>query len=412
MQMRERFLVKPALISTVLVSILLGASSATTSAKVLHSFAGGRDGSNPAAGLIFDGAGNLYGTTQNGGLQQAGTVFELTPNSDGTWTESELYSFKGSPDGAAPRCDLILFAGNLYGTTLAGGINNVNEGGDGTAFELTPVSGGGWTETIIHSFGSGTDGMFPEAGLVADATGNLFGTTAQGGAHGLGAIFELTPVSGGWMENVIYSFAGGKSGAGPTAGLSLDTSGNVYGTTSGGGTRGLGNIFKLTHGANGKWTESVIHTFTGGRWGANPYGGLVFDVMGNLYGTTAVGGVHNWGIAFKLVLNSDGKWIESVLHSFGGGRDGRNPYAALIFDKSGNLYGTTALGGESGTGAIFKLAHSGDKWTESVIYGFPGSRLNGEQPMAGVILDGADNLYGMTPKGGAHGKGVAYELTP
>ena len=409
--MRPWIVVKRALILA-LATLTLVSGAWAASGKVLYNFAGGRDGSSPAAGLIFDGAGNLYGTTQNGGLQQAGTVFELTPNSDGTWTESELYSFKGSPDGAGPKCDLIFVAGNLYGTTLAGGINHVNEGGDGTLFELIPASGGGWTEKVIHSFGSGTDGMFPEAGLIADAGGNLYGTTLQGGAYGLGTIFELTPVSDGWMESVIYSFFGGKSGAGPIAGLISDTSGNLYGTTAGGGTQGLGNIFKLTHDANGKWTESVIHTFTGGLWGANAYGGLVFDGMGNLYGTTAVGGVHNWGIAFKLALKPDGKWTESVLHSFAGGHDGRNPYASLIFDRAGNLYGTTALGGGSRIGTVFKLVPPGNKWTESVIYGFPGSRVNGELPMAGVILDGAGNLYGMTPKGGAHGKGVVYEITP
>ncbi|MGC1437703.1 MAG: choice-of-anchor tandem repeat GloVer-containing protein, partial [Terriglobales bacterium] len=327
-----------------------------------------------------------------------------------TWTESEIYSFKGSPDGAAPKCNLIFVAGNLYGTTIQGGVNNGNEGGDGTVFELTPVSGGGWTETIIHSFGSGADGIIPEAGLMAGIAGNLYGTTVQGGTHGLGTVFELTPASEGWTESVIYSFPGGKSGAGPITGLISDPTGNLYGTTTGGGTQGLGNIFKLTHGAHGKWTESVIHTFTGGRWGANPYGELVFDGMGNLYGMTAVGGTRNWGIAFELTLNSDGKWSESVLHSFAGGQDGRNPYASFIFDGAGSLYGTTALGGGNGTGAVFKLSPFGDQWTEIVVYGFPGNRLNGELPIAGVILDAAGNLYGMTPKGGAHGKGVVYEV--
>jgi uncharacterized repeat protein (TIGR03803 family) len=217
--------------------------------KVLYSFGTARmDGAYPRAGLIFDNAGNLYGTTYSGGAHNAGTVFELMRKTGGRWTERILHNFKGGADGAYPLANLIFDAsGNLYGTTYAGGSNV-----EGTIFQLALKAGGVWTEKVLHSFGNGKDGEHPDAGLVFDATGNLYGTTYVGGANGFGTVFELTPKARGkWAEQVLHSFSG-KDGASPYASLIIDTAGNLYGTTSSGGADGFGTVFELTPKAGGK----------------------------------------------------------------------------------------------------------------------------------------------------------------
>ncbi len=241
---------------------------------MLYSFAGGQDGAYPFSGVIFDQAGNLYSTTFSGGTAGEGTVFELTPNQDGSWTESVLHSFSGG-DGSNSVSSVILdTAGSLYGTTTSGGAAD-----DGTVFKLTPNGDGSWTESVLHSFKGGTDGIYPTAhgSLIFDAAGNLYGATADGGqgscgvwAPGCGTIFELTPNSdGSWTENVLYRFSG-KDGANPDPTLIFDNSGNLYGTTEWGGKvsctnhyAGCGVVFELTPNANGSWKESVLHRFNG-----------------------------------------------------------------------------------------------------------------------------------------------------
>jgi uncharacterized repeat protein (TIGR03803 family) len=316
--------------------------------KVLHNFNNnGTDGYYPRASLISDAAGNLYGTTIYGSTYGWGTVFELTPTTGGGWTEQVLHSFGNGTDGGEPRASLIFdAAGNLYGTTYGGGIYCHSIGGCGTVFELTLTAGGNWTEAVLYNFGSFTDdGYEPSASLIFDAAGNLYGTTQFGGIHGWGTVFELTPTGGGgWSEQVLLNF--GTGGAFPQAGLIFDAAGNLYGTTSEGGTN-IGTVFELTPNVGGGWTETVLHNFGSGTDGSYPYAGLIFDAAGNLYGTTQYGGTYNscsggCGTVFELTPTAGGKWTEQVLLNFNG-TGGANPYAGLIFDAAGHLYGTTQL---------------------------------------------------------------------
>ena len=277
--------------------------------KVLYSFCSQTnctDGAGPS-GLIFDAAGNLYGTTSGGGTipcggYGCGAVYQLTPTADGGWTEKVLYSFcsqANCTDGWFPYAGLIFdAAGNLYGTTSLGGTY-----GAGTAFELTPAAGGGWTEKVLYSFGnSGTDAVVPVGRLIFDAAGNLYGTSEVGGTYGYGTVFELTPTAGGgWTEKVLYSFGNGTDGASPDAGLIFDTDSNLYGTTRYGGPYGWGTVFELTPTAGGGWTETVLHSFGYGTDGALLYAGVIFDAAGNLYGTTTEGGTDTYyGTVFEL----------------------------------------------------------------------------------------------------------------
>lgn len=340
--------------------------------SLIYAFpADGKSGSLPYAGLIFDHAGNLYGTTSGGGTENSGTVFKLKANSDGSWTESVLFSFcapYSCHDGSYPLAAVIFDqAGNLYGTTSQGGDTN-----SGTAFKLTPKADGTWTESVLHSFCSGkcTDGSYLQGGLILDQTGNLYGTAYGGGANGGGTVFKLTPNSrGGWTESLLYSFCPGyvcDSGAHPAASLIFDASGNLYGTTFSGGDEtcyegqnlGCGIVFKLTPNSHGGWTESVVYTFTGGD-GAYPNASLIFDTVGNLYGTTTSGGdlrycgSYGCGVVFKLTHDSNGQWKETVLHHFCD-NPGASPYGSVIFDSLGNLYGTT-YGALASYGSVFKL---------------------------------------------------------
>jgi uncharacterized repeat protein (TIGR03803 family) len=334
--------------------------------KVLYSFKrNGKDGSIPLAGLTFDRSGNLYGTTSSGGTNGGGTVFKLTSNGDGSWTESVLYSFcslRYCADGHGPQAAVIFDkAGNLYGTTVGGGTSGYGVGG--TLFRLTPNSGGSWTESVLYSFCSlanCTDGGSPVASVIFDGDGNLYGTTSVGGADGSGAAFELVPqTGGGWAEKVLHSFDdNGKDGWVPYAGLVFDASGNLYGTTVFGGAEGDGGggtVFELMPRAGGGWTEKVLHTFNGSK-GDGPYAGVVFDASGNLYGTTLSGGDDNFGTVFELMPRAGGGWGEKVLHSFNkDGKDGIYPQAGVIIDALGNLYGTTFNGGHFDQGTVFEI---------------------------------------------------------
>ena len=384
----------------------------------LYNFAGGTDPKFPYAGLVFDKAGNLYGTTQLGGANSQGTVFAVTHNSDGSWTETILYSFTGSADGAQPSAGLIFDAsGNLYGTTNFGGSGSCNLG-CGTVFKLTPASGG-WTETVLYTFTSGSDGREPYARLLFDAAGNLYGTTLLGGnvnsvcSTGCGTVFKLTSASGGWTESVLYAFTGAADGASPYDGLAFDSAGNLYGTAYTAGAAGSGVIFKLSSGSSG-WTESVLHAFKGGYDGKYSYGDIILDAAGNLYGTAFQGGAKGYGVVFQLAPGSKGGWLEKVLHSFGNSPSA-NPVAGLVMDPAGNLYGTTLAGGNqtscgAACGTLFKLAPtSTGVWTYTPIHVF-GHGTDGYHPSGDLILDAAGNLYGTTQAGGAQGSGLVFEI--
>ncbi len=257
-----------------------------------YSFTGGTDGTAPRYGaLVFDQAGSMYGTTSSGGSGGNGTVYKLT-RSGGNWTEQTLYGFSG-PDGSAPFNGLVLDAvGNLYGTTVQGGQN-----GFGVVFELSP-SGGGWTERVLYSFQNGNDGSYPAAGLTFDPSGNLYGATTNGGSGGAGTAFKLTPSGGGWNFNVIQSFVGAHN-CGPLGNVSLDSAGNVYGTTLCGGSLGLGNVFKLTA-SGGGYTYTSLYDFTGGTDGRRPISDVAFDSVGNLYGTASAGGRNASGVVWQI----------------------------------------------------------------------------------------------------------------
>jgi uncharacterized repeat protein (TIGR03803 family) len=401
----------------ILGSALLCATtaSATSNEKVIHSFASAA-GANPFSSLVFDSAGNLYGTTQVGGgggcegHTGCGTVFQLTPATGGGWTYHMLHAFElGNGDGIFPSFSsgLVLdAAGNLYGTTWQGGAI-----GDGCVFEVSPHSDGSWSESVIYSFAGSPDGNGPQAGLVFDAAGNLYGTTIAGGANGSGAVFQLTPTTGvGWSESVIHSFAGSDGGT-PYAPLVVDAAGNLYGTATYGGSHQNGVVFELSPASGGSWTDTVLYNFTGKQDGGDPQAGLLLDSAGNLYGTNnAFHADGVYGAVFKLAPNSDGTWTETSLHTFSHAGDGSNPRSGLVWDAAGNLYGTTYVGGAKGAGTVYKLSpNSSGGWIERILYSFTGSK-DGDGVLGGVILDSAGHLYGTTAEGGSAGYGVVFEM--
>lgn len=363
---------------------------------VLHIFTGS-DGSLPYEALVLDHAGNLYGTTVNGGAYGNGNVFELT-NSGGVWTETVLYSFTGLADGGRPFGSLVFdSAGNLYGAASEGG----NPDGYGTVFELS-LSGSSWIEKTIYTFGNTPgDGCYPQSALTIDRSGNLYGTTYYCGEENGGTVFEVSPSAGGtWTESTLSPLA-----ASSEAGVVFDYEGNLYGTTSGGGNFGQGAVFKLTN-LNGSWTETEIFSFTGGENGCTPYGGVTVN-HGHLFGTTFGCGVYDVGTLYELTPTV-GQWIMTPLHHFTGASDGAEPYAPLVFDSDGNLYGTTTAGGFYGYGTVFRFTLRSGTWGE-VEYGFKGN-TDGADPFSGVVL-GTDSLFGTTSGGGASGLGAVYEIT-
>jgi uncharacterized repeat protein (TIGR03803 family) len=346
----------------------------------LYNFQGGNDGANPFARVIIGPNGGLYGTTWDGGGSMAcnppgcGTVFNLrpaahaSPNVFAGWTEAVLYPFTyPATDGAFPGPADLVFdqAGNLYGTTVYGGLYEITCGGGstcGTVYRLMPSSGGGWTHSILYSFTGGNDGNFPYSGVIFDKAGNLYGTATAGGAYGAlsggyGTVYQLTPSGSGWDENTLYIFQGGGDGSGPKGGLIFDQSGNLYGATTTGGSGGGGTVFMLTPSNGSNWTFSVIYSFTGSAY-CGSSGSLSMDGAGNLYGTTVCDGANKFGSVFKLTPTSGG-WTYTSLHDFSRA-EGAGPHGSLVFDTSGNLYGTTQWGGTGGAcnggcGVVFEI---------------------------------------------------------
>jgi uncharacterized repeat protein (TIGR03803 family) len=354
---------------------------------VLHNFAAPLpQGANPLAGVIRDNAGNLYGTAGHGGTANSGVVYKV--NTSGQVIV--LYSFTGGADGAYPTAGVIAdSSGNLYGTTQS------SEGGVGVVFKLDTTG----TETVLYTFTGGADGGEPDAGLVRDSAGNLYGTTFLGGnapRGGKGVVFKLDTAGN---ETVLHSF-GGSDGSYPYAGVILDADGNLYGTTYRGGAKGFGTVYKVNTAGN----ESVLYSFSGGTDGGSPYAGVIRDSAGNLYGTASQGGASNLGVVYKV----DATGHETVLHSFHG-PDGSGVTTGVIRDPSGRLYGTTPYGGASNFGVVYRLSASGQ---ETVLRTFTGG-TDGRYPAAGVILDSSGNVYGTTQNGGGTSDGgVVYQLDP
>ncbi len=317
-------------------------------------------GSWPWGGVIFGPDGALYGATMEGGSGNAGVVFRLVPpfttcrSTRCDWTETVLHNFAGGSDGAGPALGNLVFDsdGNLYGTTVAGGANPECLSGCGTVFKLSR-SGSGWTEQVVYRFGGGVDGSAPYATLLVDAAGNLFGTTTTGGGsacynhQGCGTVFELSPVGSGWTERVLYRFQGGNDGATPYGGVIEDTSGNLYGAAANKGSLNGGTVFELSPNG-GNWNFSTLYQLGPDLYGlGGPYGNLAMDSSGTLYGVTYGDGANGTGSVFKLTPQN-GSWTYTLLHSFDGGQGipgGYEPLGTPILDSSGNIYGTTAEGG-------------------------------------------------------------------
>ena len=388
------------------IAILLSASQSAgaQTETVLYSFCsqtGCTDGSHPQAGLVQDPSGNLYGTTFDGGANAKGTAFSVSPSG----TENVLYSFcalDDCDDGYHPRAGLVRDTmGNLYGAAFDGGAHD-----GGTIFSINPSG----TETVIYTFctqGGCRDGYYPHADLIRDGSGNLYGTTQFRGANGGGTVFKVTP-SG--TETVLYSFcakAGCADGLHPRAGLVRDSSGNLYGTTSDGGANGKGLVFKVSR----TGIETALYSFCAQSNcidGSNPHASVVRDGKGNLYGTTYNGGANGMGTVFQV--SSIG--VETILHSFcsqTGCADGSRPQAGLVRDAKGNLYGTTQSGGARKKGTVFSVSATG---VETVLHSFAAGGTDGASPISGLILDDQGNLYGTTLSGGANRMGTVFKVVP
>jgi uncharacterized repeat protein (TIGR03803 family) len=412
-------------------NVLAQAQTLTT----IHSFTGANgDGEYPYpyGHLPFNSNGALYGTTAGGGASQSGIVYQLVPQGS-NWTENVLYTFAGGADGRQPSVGVVFDAnGNLFGTTSFGGNLQACGGGCGTVFEVSPPAqpGGVWTHTVLYTFQGSFDGQSPGE-VVFGLDGSLYGTTASGGTpgvlchsnsrikYGCGTVFRLTPPSGGsgaWTKTIIHTFpASSADGTTPSSEITFDNSGNIYGVTGYGGASHFGTAWLLT--PNGStWSETLLHTFSGGSDGGYPGGTLVAGTNGVFYGTASYSGVANAsGVVFQLT-QSGGVWSEKVLHTFPAfNGDGTTPASTMAIDASGNLYGTTDFGGSTacnlGCGTVFKLAppSGSGSWTESVLHDWANS---GQNPNATFVTLHNGLLFGVTTYLGSADLGSVFTLTP
>lgn len=398
----------------VMIAILTIAASAGET--ILYSFAGDEDGEYADTGLVIDRAGNIYGTTIQGGTHASGTVFRLTPSGG----HIVLYSFNGGADGSEPYKGVTLdAAGNLYGTTVAGGDTSC-DGGCGVVYKLTK-SDGTWTQSVIHAFTGGADGSGAGSPLIFDKQGNIYGMTPAGGVMGgcfgmgCGVIFRLTPdATGHWNFRVLHTFTGGADGFGGSAGRLLIAHGHLYGVATSGGANGQGVAFELTPTRTGEWKFKTIYAFKVQPDAGSPFGGLISDKFGDLYGTTYFGGANGLGSVYKLERHGT-SWNETVLYSFQGGSDGDSPLSTLVFDSAGNLYGTTSVDGDPGCacGTIFRLSPgTNGRWTETVVHTFTGPAGDGSFPYPGMVADSSGHFYGAARNGGMNDDGVIYKFVP
>lgn len=437
------------MLTVMVIAVGLRASDNTATETAVFTFTG-QTGATPMGPVILDPSGNIYSTTGEGGqpngiscMDGCGVVYQLSPASGSGYTGTDLYRFTGGDDGASPYSGLVRDAfGNLYGTATYSGVY-----GNGVVFKLSPSSTGTWKFAVIHAFEGGQDGAYPYSQLVLDASGNLYGTTDEGGQYNWGVVFRLSPAAGeDWNETLLYTFTGGSDGGFPRS-VILDSAGNLYGETLYGGDTGGANcnpgqafsgcgvVFKLSRDSGSGWTESVLFTFNGGRDGNNPVGRLLLDASGNLYGVTASGGnltgCYNvgCGTVYKLSPTASGPWNQTVLLTFQpgasglGGPGGAQPEVGLTFGADGTLLGTTYAGGNSPSygGVVFRLSpNSGGTWTETVLHAFSDG-TDGGKPAAELTPDRAGNLFGTALIGGdakchlingpGPGCGMVFEIT-
>jgi uncharacterized repeat protein (TIGR03803 family) len=409
-------------LSTMLLTPLVSASAQQFA--VLYDFQGGGNGKTPWSAVTLDSSGNLYGTTRYGGVDNCnngglgcGIAYQISPpTGQGQWTETVLYTFTNGSDGASPYGGLVADgAGNFYGTAAYGGKVNTNVCGDGcgVVFELSPAGNGTWTETVLYTFEGYKDGANPFGTLVRDSSGNLYGTAIAGGVAnpnfplGSGVVFELSPGSNGWTYTVLYAFKGYKDGSAPFGGVIFDNAGNLYGTTTVAGSLcECGTVFRLSPSTSG-WTLTTLHIFNGVN-GNDAQGPLAFDASGNLYGTTVFGGPPQGcdagcGLTFELTPSSSGFWTESTVHVFN--QNGPfYPSGSLVFDSAGNLYGTVQASG------IYRMSQVAGKWRQSGFFTVPPSI--GNTPIGGLISDSSGNLYGTASNGGTSNSGIVFRFTP
>ena len=398
---------------------------------VIHNFSGGADGSAPQAGLSRDVSGNFYGTASNGGVvnencpQGCGVTFKLTHRGSG-WILTPLYEFNGPmSDGAFPlAAPAIGSNGTLYGTTYQGA-SACQPGGCGTIYNLHPPAticgtvSCKWSESILFDL-RGLNGSQPSYGTpVFDSQGNLYGTTQQGGpGSSSGTVYEISPAGGGWSLNGIYSFAA-QTGHIPMSGVTFDSAGNLYGTAAYGGSQNCGNgcgtVYKLSRSGAG-WTATTIYSFQGGSDGLRPWGGVIVDQAGNVFGTTSDDAVNHEGTVFELTPSGSG-YTFHLLHSFS--EDAPfdtfpGPHGNLVMDAAGNLYGTTYEGGAQGGGNVFKLTKTDNGYNYASLYDFSGLGADGGRPMGTLVIDSNGMLYGTTQIGGSgscqQGCGVIFQL--
>jgi uncharacterized repeat protein (TIGR03803 family) len=395
-------------IATTAVFVLSLAAATATTTDVIFSCEED-EGEYADTDLETDSAGNIYGTTVLGGDFGGGTVFQLSPTPTG-WMQTVLYNFTGGADGGEPYKGVTIDGkGNLYGTAVTGGSGSC-EGGCGVLYKLTN-SGGKWTQTVLHAFSGGYDGSGPGARVTVDPSGNIYGMTPTGGAYGLGTIYKIRQDNGASDLQVIHAFTGGADGASGSAGRMILRHGHIYGAATTGGTYGSGVLFELRPRGRGEWDFRTIYSFRGQPDGTFPYGALLFDRLGNIYGTTYYGGANGIGSVYQLSPRGIGEWNESVLYSFQGGSDGNSPISNLVDDGVGNLYGTTSEGG-SGSGTIFKLSPTGGgQWMETVVHAFEGPP-DGAFAYNGMVVDLFGNFYGATVHGGDNDDGAVYKFTP
>jgi uncharacterized repeat protein (TIGR03803 family) len=393
------------------------ASAAQDAEVLVHVF--GSDGSGaggvePYGGVVLDSSGNAYGTASYGGAFGRGLVWEMYRGANGQWTEKRIYNFgeANGDDSYGPLAGLVFdHAGSLYGTTIGGG---QPAGQAGTVFELSLDIDGEWIYKRIHTFGV-AEGQQPRSAVVFDSAGNLYGNTSEGGAYNEGTIFKLIRGSDGtWLEQTLYSFgANSQDSGGAFQPVALDASGNIWGTLYTGGTYGLGAIFELSPNSSGDWIETIVYSFPGGTNGEYPQCGLIFDAKGNLYGTVSYGGSSDEGLVYELSPSGNGGWTTTTLYDVGN-VEGFIPYGSLTFGKSGNLYGATWQGGPLEMGNIYALHLTpAGVWTGKNIHSLRGG-LQGCRPDGPVAMDSAGNLYDTTllcgEGQGTNGAGVVFEI--